>query len=189
MSRWLWSMVLLSGCMPPVRESVDVLYGGLVAFFLSLLAAAGFSMLTAWGLVAIQRAHWQLGERRHARQAAIACLLAGGLYGAAALVSAWTIQAASLLPEAEPLLWLTWPSPSTLPGTALLSVAAVARDMQVTANQMMGLKLRPSHWSERLSYLSANQVAPLHCILYIILYFTLGGGVSDISHWSIKKSR
>lgn len=143
MSRWLWSMVLLSGCMPPVRESVDVLYGGLVAFFLSLLAAAGFSMLTAWGLVAIQRARWQLGERRHARQAAIACLLAGCLYGAAALVSASTIQAASLLPEAEPLRWLTWPSPSTLPGTALLSVAAVVLLMVGVVALVLSVRRRP----------------------------------------------
>ena len=124
MSRWLWSLVLLAGCMPLSEEAVDEVQAAFVAFIIPLAAAAVFSVLTAWGLVAIQRVRWQTGDRRSALRAAIACLLAGGLYGAAALVNVVAVQAARSLPDAEPLLWFSWPGPGSLPGTLLLSLAA-----------------------------------------------------------------
>ena len=124
MSRLLWGVVLLAGCAPPVEETVAGIAVVVIAFLIPLLAAAVFSVLTAWGLIAAGQARRLASRRSGAIQATVACLVCGCLYAAAALGNAWIIQLALAGPEPEALQWFTWPGPTTPGGTVLLGLSA-----------------------------------------------------------------
>lgn len=119
----LSGLVLLSGCAPPVEETAAAVSVVAIAFFIPLVAAAVFSTLAAWGLVAAKQARQLQWARPGAVRAGVGCLIGGGIYAALALGNTMLIVEARRLPEAEPLLWLTWPGPTTAPGSVLLGVS------------------------------------------------------------------
>ncbi|MFT5686954.1 MAG: hypothetical protein ACI8RZ_007911 [Myxococcota bacterium] len=123
MKRALWGMALLSGCAPPVAETAAGLTLVSIAFLIPLTGAAVFSTLTAWGLITAQQARREDWARRSAVKAGVTCLVFGGLYAATALGNTMLILNTAALTEAAPLVWLTWPGPTTPGGSAILGLA------------------------------------------------------------------
>ncbi len=117
---------LLAGCAPPpVAETTAGITALVIAFLIPLLAAAVFSVLTAWGLIAASQARRLTWGRPGAVRAGLATLIAGACYAALGLGSGMLIHTVATQPDAAPLVWLTWPGPTTPGGAVLLVLAGV----------------------------------------------------------------
>ena len=117
--------LLLTGCEPPIEETV--LGVGVVALFLigPLLLSLILSILSAWALVAAQEVRRGVWPKSSVVWPAVSGVFWAGVNVLLCVLNTHAIAAEQAQPEAEPLQWLVWPAPLTPAASVLLALSAL----------------------------------------------------------------